>query len=151
VICQTAPLVSESRPTKNKSIPTSSPGLVVSIRGSRWVRPPGPALGSGEHAAIRGGQPRVAERARNDALLDERGNLVGHRRPPALAGTQHLEVLALDLALPAVVGRAVHAHQAGGLGDPKLAGQRDQPHAITKQHVILSHADSYPLGWHRGA
>jgi hypothetical protein len=43
----------------------------------------------------------MAQRERDDALLDDLGQLVGHRWPAALARAQHLQALAVDLRLPA--------------------------------------------------
>jgi hypothetical protein len=84
----------------------------------------------------------MPERERNDLLLDDRRKLAWHLRPPALARAQHLQTLTIDLHLPAVVGRPVHAHHSTGLPNADLAREREQPQAIAEQHVILRHADS---------
>jgi hypothetical protein len=93
----------------------------------------------------------VAERERDDLLLDHHRQLVRHQRPAALAWPEHLKALTVDGDLPAVIGRAVHTHHPARLRDADLARQRKESQAIAEQHVILSHADSSPFGWHRGA
>jgi len=83
----------------------------------------------------------------DDPLLDHHRQLVGHLGPAALARAQHLQAVAIDLGLPAVVGRAMHAHQAARLRDPTLGGQREQLQPIAEQHVILGHAACAPFTW----
>ena len=87
----------------------------------------------------------MAEREGDDPLLDERGELVGHARPPPLARTQDLESVPLDHPLPAVVGRAVDAERAAGGADADPPGQVDQLQPVAEEHVILGHAaHSFP-------
>jgi hypothetical protein len=82
----------------------------------------------------------MSDREGKDPLLDHLRQLVRHHRAPALPGTQDLQPVALDLALPGVVRRTVNTEDttrgrdigAGGLGEKLLA--------IAEQHVILSHA-----------
>jgi hypothetical protein len=52
----------------------------------------------------------MPERERDDSLLDQHRELAGHPRPAALARPQHLQPVPVDLRLPAVIGRAMHAH-----------------------------------------
>ena len=67
-------------------------------------------------------------------------DLVRHPRAAALAHPQRLEPPAVDLRLERVIGRAVKAHQAAGLGDvAELVDQGEQTHSLTEQHVILCH------------
>jgi hypothetical protein len=54
----------------------------------------------------------MPERERDDALLKMRADLVGHPRAPAFADVEGFQAPAIDPALQAVVGGAVHAHRA---------------------------------------
>jgi hypothetical protein len=89
----------------------------------------------------------VAQRKRHDALLDDRRELIGHLRAPALAGPEHLEARALDVRLPAVERRAVHPEDPARVADRRARGQIEQLHAIAEQHVILRHATRAPFTW----
>src|SRR3954454_15429696 len=51
--------------------------------------------------------PGMPEREPDDPLLDQQRELVGHHRPPALTRPEHLQPLAVDLALAAVIGAAM--------------------------------------------
>jgi hypothetical protein len=88
----------------------------------------------------------MTERERHDPLLDQHRELVGHHWPTPLPGPERFQPGALDLTLPAVIGRAMHAHQPARLADPALGGEREQLQAITEQHVILRHAAA-PFAW----
>jgi hypothetical protein len=87
-----------------------------------------------------GAPARVTETERDDPLLDDLGELVGHLRSPPLARPEHLQSRSLDLPLPAVIGRAVHTHRPARLRRPDLLGQPEQLQAVAEQHVILRHA-----------
>jgi len=54
-----------------------------------------------------GAQPGMGPRERHDPLLDHLRQLIGHLRPAALARAQHLQTVAIDLALHAL-RRAMH-------------------------------------------
>jgi hypothetical protein len=82
----------------------------------------------------------MGEREGDDPLLDHLGQGVRHLRPPALARAQHLEAVALDLTLPAVVGRAVDAEGPTGLGDRRAGGVGKDLLAVAEQGVIIGHA-----------
>jgi hypothetical protein len=82
----------------------------------------------------------MPETERHDPLLDEHRQLIGHHRPAPLPGAKHLQSGPLDLRLPAVIRRAMHAHQPARLTDPTLAREREQLQAKAEQHVILRHA-----------
>ena len=77
------------------------------------------------------------------ALLDVRADLVGHAWAAALADSERLKAPAVDLLLPAVIGRVVHAHRPARRANPDLRCQREQPQAIAEQDVIIRHA-SFP-------
>jgi hypothetical protein len=53
-------------------------------------------------------EPGMSDRERHDPLLDHLRHLVRHLRPPALPRPEHLQAMSVDLALPVVVGGAVH-------------------------------------------
>jgi hypothetical protein len=89
-----------------------------------------------------GPQPGVPEAERDDPLLEHRRELVGHLRAATLARAQHLKPGPLDLPLPAVEGRAMHAHRPARLRRPDLLGRPEQRQALAEQHVIVRHADS---------
>jgi hypothetical protein len=83
----------------------------------------------------------MSEREGRDPLLEVGIDLVGLPWPPSLPQPPRLETEALELALPAVVARAVHPHHPAGLRDvAELLGQREHPQAESEQHVILRHA-----------
>jgi hypothetical protein len=82
----------------------------------------------------------VPERERHDPLLKMRADLVGHPRTPTLAHVEGFQAPAIDAALEAVVGRAIHAHQpARGRHVAQLLGEREQPQAESDEHVMLCH------------
>jgi hypothetical protein len=89
----------------------------------------------------------MAESEGDDSLLDHLRELVRHPRAPPLARAEHLEPVALDLALPAVVGRAVNAEDATGLGDRGAVGQIEELQAIAEQRVIIRHAAHSFFAW----
>jgi hypothetical protein len=89
----------------------------------------------------------VAQRERDDALLDHRRELVGHLRTAALARPEHLKAGALDLRLPAVVRRAMHAEDPARVTDRRARREIEQLQAIAEQHVILRHATRAPFTW----
>jgi hypothetical protein len=84
--------------------------------------------------------PGMSQRERHNPLLDQHRKLVGHPRPATLAWTQHLQPVAVDLGLPAVIGRAMHPERATRMRDRRARGQIKQLQAIAEQHVILRHA-----------
>jgi hypothetical protein len=86
-----------------------------------------------------GSKPGVSDREAQDALLDHLRQLIGHDRPTALAGPEHLESVTVDLTLPVVVGRAVHPERATRRGHARATGLGEQLQAIAEQHVILGH------------
>jgi hypothetical protein len=92
-------------------------------------------------------EPGIAQRKRDDPLLDHRRELVGHLRAPTLTRTQHLNARALDHRLPAVVRRAVHPEGAARVRDRRARGQVEELQAIAEQHVILRHATRAPFTW----
>ena len=51
----------------------------------------------------------------------------------------------VDLALPGVIGRAVHTEHAAGLRDRRALRLSKQLQAVAEQHVILGHAAPTPL------
>src|SRR5207245_8618646 len=73
-------------------------------------------------------------------LLDEHRQLVGHLRPPPLPRPQHLQPVPVDLRLPGVVGRAMHAEGAAGMADRGAAGEIEQLQPVAEEHVIMRHA-----------
>jgi hypothetical protein len=75
------------------------------------------------------------------------GSALGIWGAPALARTQHLEPVALDLGSPAVVGRAVDAERATGLGDGGAPGQGEDLLAVAEQGVIIGHATRSFCTW----
>src|SRR5690606_42025763 len=67
-------------------------------------------------------------------------DLVWHPRPAALADAQAVEPVALELWLPAVIGRAGDPHLPAGLAHrAQLLGQRKEPQAVAEQDVIMGH------------
>jgi hypothetical protein len=88
----------------------------------------------------------MPKRERHDALLDDLRRLIGHLRPPALPRPQHLQALALNLVLPAVVGRAMHPERPTRVTDRRPVREIEQLQAIAEQHVILRHATA-PFAW----
>ena len=91
-------------------------------------------------AIRRGPRPGWPEREGDDSLLDERRQLVGHLRPPTLPRSQHLQPVPVDLRLPAVVGRAMHAEGTTRLADRGPAGEIEQLQPVAEEHVIMRHA-----------
>jgi hypothetical protein len=86
----------------------------------------------------------MTQREGDDPLLEMRADLVGHPRPPALADVERLQAPAIDLALEAIVGRAIHAHHPARLRHvAQLLGQRKQPQTESDEHVMLSHRLSF--------
>jgi len=82
----------------------------------------------------------VSEGKGDDALLEVGAELVGHPRSPALAHLQGFQAPAVDLALPAIVGRAIDPHRpAGGRDVAQLLGEGEQPQAESDEHVMLCH------------
>src|SRR5450631_1664757 len=84
-------------------------------------------------------QPWVSDREGHDPLLDHLRQLVGHLRSTALSGTQHLKAMTIDLALPGVVGGAVHTEGSARPRDARPRCLRKQLLAVAEQHVILGH------------
>jgi len=82
----------------------------------------------------------MAEREGNDPLLDERRQLVRHLRAPPLPRPQHLQALPIDLGLPDVVGRAMHAEGTASVADRGATGQVEELQPVAEQHVIMRHA-----------
>ena len=85
-------------------------------------------------------KPGMTEREGDKPLLDEQRELVGHLRPTALARTQHLESVPVDLCFPAVVGRAVEAEGPAGGRDSDAAGEIEQLQPVAEEDIILRHA-----------
>jgi hypothetical protein len=81
----------------------------------------------------------VRDREAHDALLDHLRQLVGHLRPAAFPGPEHLQAVTIDLTLPGVVGRAMHAERATGHRHVRACGFGEQLLAVAEQHVILGH------------
>ena len=115
--------------------------------------PPDAVLGDSEPAPLLPGKfgrdaPRPAARMGQGegqhALLDVRANLIGHPWAAALADPQRLKPPAVDLLLPAVIGRVVHAHRPARRSHADLRCQREQPQAIAEQDVIIRHANFPP-------
>jgi hypothetical protein len=73
-----------------------------------------------------GTEAGMGEREGEDALLEVRPELVGHARAAALSHSESLQAPAVDAALPAVVGRVVHAHGSAGGADADLAREREE-------------------------
>jgi hypothetical protein len=69
--------------------------------------------------------------------------LVGHARLPALAGAQHLQAVAVDLALPDVIRRAMDPEAATGLRHACPRRLCEEGLAVAEQHVILGHATPF--------
>jgi hypothetical protein len=84
-------------------------------------------------------QAGMRQREADDALLDHLGQLVGHLRTTTLTRAQHLQPVAVDLALPRVVGRAMHPEGPARRGHRRARGLGEQLQAIAEQHVILRH------------
>src|SRR5215207_9106795 len=85
-------------------------------------------------------EPRPGQGEGDDPLLEMGADLVGHPRAAALPDPQSLHAPAVDLALPAVVGRALDPHRpAGGRDVAELLRQGEAAQAESEQHVILSH------------
>ena len=96
-------------------------------------------------AAKLGGDPPRAEtgvrdRERNDPLLHDRRQLVGHLRAPTLPRSQHLQPVPVDLRLPAVVGRAMDTEGATGMANRGPASKIEQLQPVAEEHVIMRHA-----------
>src|SRR5262249_45337219 len=66
--------------------------------------------------------------------------LIRHLRPAPLPRPQHLQPVPIDLALPAVVARAVDPERPAGSRHPDPPGKREQLQPVAEQHVILRHA-----------
>src|SRR5262245_51845086 len=82
----------------------------------------------------------VAERERDDPLLDKRRPLVGQPRPLSLPRPQDLQPVPLDPPLPDVIGRAVDPEHAAGLAHARPRGMIEHPQPVAEQCVILRHA-----------
>jgi hypothetical protein len=78
----------------------------------------------------------MAETEPDDPLLHQHRELVGPHRPAALPRADHLQALALDHRLPAVMRRAMYTDQPARLADAALPGEREQLQAIAERHVI---------------
>jgi hypothetical protein len=89
----------------------------------------------------------VAQAEGNDARLDQGGELVGHPRWPALAGSEHLQAEAKDRTALAVIGRGVDTHRPAGSPDlSHLRGQTEEPRSSEPiQDVIIAQAASLLL------
>jgi hypothetical protein len=76
-------------------------------------------------------------------------DLVWHPGPAALSDAQRLETPAVDLGLPAVIGRALDPHRpAGGRHIAQLLGQREAAQTESEQRVMLCHVLLLlPLVW----
>jgi hypothetical protein len=83
----------------------------------------------------------------HDPLLDDQRDLVGHLRPAAFARPEHLQALAIDLRLPAVVGRAMYPERPARMTNRRARREIEQLQAIAEQHVILRHATPAPFTW----
>ena len=90
----------------------------------------------------------MGEREGDDPLFDDRRQLVWHPRPSTLTRAQHLQPVPIDLPLPSVVGRAMHAEGATGVADRGTTGEVEQLQPVAEQDVILRHATHLlsPLG-----
>jgi hypothetical protein len=88
----------------------------------------------------------MAQRESDDPLLDDLGGLVWHHRAAPLTRPKHLQPRALDLRLPAVIGRAMHPEHPARVRDRRARREIKQLQAIAEQHVILRHATA-PFAW----
>ena len=86
-----------------------------------------------------GPEARMSDREADDPFLDHLRQLVGHLRPAPLPRPEHLKPVAIDLALPRVVGRAVNTEAPARLRNAGAGGLGEQLQAIAEQHVILGH------------
>src|ERR1039457_6344712 len=100
---------------------------------------PAPLLPSELRGDTPRAQTRVSDRERHDPLLDDLRQLVGHLWPPALSGPQHLKAMTVNLALPVVVGGAVHTERPASCRNARPRCLRKQLLAVAEQHVILGH------------
>jgi hypothetical protein len=82
----------------------------------------------------------MAQREGEDALLNERRELIGHPRPAPLARPQGPQPLPLDLPLPNLIGRTVHTEGTAGGTDSDSSGKVDQLQPVAEEHVIMRHA-----------
>jgi hypothetical protein len=89
----------------------------------------------------------VPERERDDPLLDDLRDLVGHLRMTTLPRPEHLQALAVNLRLPAVIRRAMHAEGPARVRDRRARREIKELQAIAEQHVILRHATRAPFTW----
>src|SRR5580700_8559422 len=81
----------------------------------------------------------MGDREGHDSLLDHLRQRVGHLRPPALPGPEHLKAMPVDLALPGVIGGAVHPERSARCRDVRPRCLREKLLAVAEQHVILGH------------
>src|SRR5437773_12433850 len=81
----------------------------------------------------------MPERKADDSFFDPGRKLVRHSRLPALPGSQHLQAMALDHWLPAVVPGAAVAVLSTGLADSELSCLGEQQQAMAKEQTIISH------------
>jgi len=102
--------------------------------------PPLPPQLRGDALGSKAGMP---QREGDDPLLNHLGELVGHPWRPPLPGPQHLQPVALDFALPRVVGRAVNPEAPASFGDAGAGGLGEEGLAVAEQHVILGHATPF--------
>jgi hypothetical protein len=84
-------------------------------------------------------EARVSDRERDDPLLDHLRQRIGHLRAPTLSETQHLKAVAVDLALPGVIGAAVHPEGPACRRDIRSRSLGKKLLAVAEQHVILGH------------
>jgi hypothetical protein len=85
-------------------------------------------------------EPGVRDREAEDPLLDHPRQRVGHLRAPPFPRAQHLQPVAIDLALPRVIRRPLHPERPARVRHARSGGEREQLQAIAEQHVILRHA-----------
>jgi len=81
----------------------------------------------------------MGEREGEDPLLEVGSERVRHPQRTALPDAQSLEAPAVDLLLPAVVGRVVHAHRPTGGTNADLACEREEAQAEAEEDVIIRH------------
>src|SRR6266571_1654294 len=130
---------------RNISTGATSPGTAPSVGRDDEPTPARPRQLGGDPPRTKTG---MRERERDDPLLHDRRELVGHPRPAPLARTQHLQPVPVDLPLPGVVGRAMNTESTTRLRDTHPSREIEQLQPVAEEHVILRHATHLlsPLG-----
>src|SRR5664280_3452404 len=100
---------------------------------------PAPLLPGELRGDASGTEAGVSDREGHDPLLDHLRQRVGHLRPTTLPWPEHLEPVPVDLALPGVVGGAMHPERPARRRDVRPRCLREKLLAVAEQHVILGH------------